>query len=339
MSATETPSQPVPVTFSHAGKTYTAQLPKAATVQDLADHAFEVLHIPIENQKWIISPKPGMIKPPFTDPAIPSVADIVTNAKKIMLLGSTIAQIQSLNKTIQTGAAQASRKIGQGPVKAAQPARTRDWKTLQDEIRYTFHEIRPLDHLPFPDRSTQYLERLRNDPGVKAAMIKHKWSVPLLTELDPAENTSHESRTLGLNKNRGETILLRLRTDAYDGCRDYKTVRTCLCHELAHNVHGEHNRDFYNLMKQIEDEVDKNDWKHGGHALSTQEFYESGESPAQVEHEWTGGTRRLGSNDSSPVLPPFSSSTTTASQQAQARREAAAKAAEERVKKSKDSSH
>jgi hypothetical protein len=34
--------------------------------------------------------------------------------------------------------------------------------------------------------------------------------------------------------------LLRLRTDAYDGFRLYSEVRRVLCHELTHNVWGDH---------------------------------------------------------------------------------------------------
>jgi len=105
-------------------------------------------------------------------------------------------------------------------------------------------------------------------------MAKHRFYVPLLTEMNPAEHTTHESRTLGLNRNKGEVIELRLRTDAYDGYRDYRTIRKTLCHELAHCVHSEHDRDFWELTKQIEREVENADWKAGGHRLAPdQEFY------------------------------------------------------------------
>ena len=45
---------------------------------------------------------------------------------------------------------------------------------------------------------------------------------------------------LGLNVNAGQAIKLRLRTDRYDGFRTYKEVRRVLCHELTHNVWGDH---------------------------------------------------------------------------------------------------
>ncbi|KAL9049628.1 MAG: hypothetical protein Q9162_007119 [Coniocarpon cinnabarinum] len=333
--ADDIPSSSISLCFTHAGQLHTALLPTDATLQHLAEYALETLQIPLENQKWLVSPKPGLIKPPFDDTSKPPplLTDLVAHAKKFVLIGSTTAQVASLNKSVHAGAMQANRRAGNGSVKTATPTRTRDWKSLQDEINYTFQSIKPLDHLPFPERSTAYLERLRDDPGVKAAMIKHKWSVSLLTELDPAENTSHESRTLGLNKNAGETILLRLRTDAYDGYRDYKTVRNCLCHELAHNVHGEHNRQFYDLMKQIQDEVEKNDWKHGGHALSKQEYYEPETGNSTAGHEWEGGSRKLGSDSAT-----MSASHSPNDRTTRDRREMMAKAAEERMKRNQDNS-
>jgi hypothetical protein len=67
-------------------------------------------------------------------------------------------------------------------------------------------------------------------------MQQHRLSVGLLTELAPHEHPG----LLGLNVNAGEAIKLRLRTNELDGFRLYTEVRRVLCHELAHNVWGEH---------------------------------------------------------------------------------------------------
>ncbi|KAL1997584.1 hypothetical protein VTN02DRAFT_1414 [Thermoascus thermophilus] len=132
-------------------------------------------------------------------------------------------------------------------------------------------------------------------------MRRHRFSVPLLTEMDPAAHTTDTSRTLGLNRNRGEAIELRLRTDAYDGYRDYRTVRRTLCHELAHCVFGPHDRDFWALTRQIEQEVERADWTSRGHRLSEEEFYNPADwEQAQTQTHpvddggWTGGTFVLG---------------------------------------------
>ena len=67
-------------------------------------------------------------------------------------------------------------------------------------------------------------------------MNSHRFSVGLLTELAPHEHPE----LLGLNVNGGQSIKLRIRTDRYDGFRSYRETRRVLCHELAHNVWGDH---------------------------------------------------------------------------------------------------
>ena len=67
-------------------------------------------------------------------------------------------------------------------------------------------------------------------------MNSHKFSVGLLTELAPHEHPD----LLGLNVNQGQSIKLRIRTNRYDGFRRYKEIRKVLCHELAHNIWGDH---------------------------------------------------------------------------------------------------
>lgn len=160
-------------------------------------------------------------------------------------------------------------------------------------------------------------------------MRKHKFSVGVLTEMNPADHTTHDGKTLGLNRNRGEVIELRLRTDAYDGYRDYKIIRDTLCHELAHNVWGEHDRNFWDLTRQIEKEVREGDWKHGGQAVSNEIFYDPEEREGSGGHVdgggWSGGEFVLG-GAGGRVAPA----------QMMNRREAMAKAAEERMKRQRE---
>lgn len=165
-------------------------------------------------------------------------------------------------------------------------------------------------------------------------MRKHKFTVPLLTEMNPIEHTqsNHEgtTRTLGLNRNAGEVIELRLRTDAYDGYRDYKTIRKTLCHELAHNVHGPHDRNFWDLCKQIEKEVEAADWRSGGKTVGNDEVYEGhGEDEEVDDHGgWTGGEFVLGASAAGGA-----ESTGNVDTGGMSRRETLARAAEERMKR------
>ena len=330
MASTDSDDTPeVTIRFNHGGKHYSYTFDSKAVLSDLSDRIAGELSVPGSSQKFLIPPKPGMVKGPFHDQEKGTISLQSIASRKITLLGSTQAEISSLNASL----AAVSTQPRPSQVSNAKPSRTRDWKTLHDTTTYTFLQIRPLPYLPNPERSTRFLERLRDDPGIKSTMSKHKWSVPLLTEMNPADHTTHDGRTLGLNRNGGEVIELRLRTDAYDGYRDYKTIRKTLCHELTHNVHGEHDRKFWDLCGQVEREVEVGDWKSGGRALTEEVFHEPDEEVVADHGGWTGGEFVLGGGGSGR-------SSGAASQGAAAlnRREILARAAEERVKKSRDAS-
>ncbi|KAF2250506.1 WLM-domain-containing protein [Trematosphaeria pertusa] len=316
----------IQLTLTHHGKPVTFSFAQDATISDLSERVSTELSIPPSNQKFLINPKLGLQKPPFKDPSIP-ISELAS--KKITLMGSTTAEVSSLNASIS--ATTAPRRPS--PIKAATPARNRDWNKVQEEAQYTFHTLRPLPYLPNPDRSLRFLERLRDDAGIKSAMRTHKFSVPLLTEMDPAMHTTHESRTLGLNRNCGEVIELRLRTDAYDGYRDYKTIRNTLCHELAHNVWGPHDRNFWELCKQIEREVERDDWRSGGRSVADVEYADAPED--MCDHGgWTGGEFVLGGGGGGETVV-SSAGGGSVPAGSLSRRDILARAAEERMKKAK----
>ena len=323
----------IQLTVHHHGTPHTLDFLANATITDLSAALEDLLSIPPSHQKLMVTPKPGLLKPPFKDPELPLQT---LTSRKVVLVGSTPSEIASLNAARNDGAFSRSQSPRSGRVQSAKPARRIDQQRAHEEALYTFTTLRPLPHLPNPGRSLEMLERLRADAGIKAAMRTHRWTVPLLTEMDPAAHTTHESRTLGLNRNGGEVIELRLRTDAYDGYRDYKGVRRTLCHELAHNVWGEHDSNFWALCRQVEAEVERGDWRSGGRALTDEEFYEppagGDDDGDHVDHgAWTGGEYVLGAG------------TPTGSQtgggQTLSRREVLARAAEERMRKQRQMGH
>ncbi|KAK7733076.1 hypothetical protein SLS53_008263 [Cytospora paraplurivora] len=252
---------------------------------------------------------------------------------KVTLQVPTAEALQSLRESSSAARAREARRASQAQASAAR--RARDQATRRPGpaagTEYTFLRVEPLPGFSNAERSRALLHRLREDPGVRAAMRRHRFTVGLLTEMDPASNTqsSHEgtTRLLGLNRNRGEVIELRLRTDAYDGYRDYRTVRDTLCHELAHNVFGPHDRDFWDLCHQIEREVQAADWKSGGHTVAEGEFYESPEDDVPDHGGWSGGTYVLGGSSSGS-----GSGSGGGGAQGMNRRDIIARAAEERLR-------
>ncbi|KAI1210684.1 WLM-domain-containing protein [Annulohypoxylon truncatum] len=325
-------SEEITITFTHHGTSHSLAISPDASISDLASSIESTLFIPVANQKLMVS-KLGLLKPPFSvDRPVSELRD-----KKITLLGTSSAELASLASAGQQAArreahlAQARRSLPRA-YSSTRPTSQR----ARDESEYTFGTIRPLPNLPNPQRSQQFLERLARDPGIRATMVRHKFKVGVLTEMDPLSYTesSHEgtTRILGLNRNKGQVIELRLRTDAYDGYRDYKTIRRTLCHELTHNVHGDHDRQFWDLCHQIEREVEKADYMSGGRSVGGAEYAEPREREEEIAYDhggWTGGEFVLGSGNgggrggAAPI----------ADQSALSRREAMAKAAEERIKK------
>ena len=272
----------------HHGTAHKFHLSAEATLQDLSAAIESTLNIPVENQKLLIAPKPGLQKAPFSTTKLDQLLPLDSPKFKITLLGSPAQAIAEIHEqsfdTRKRAEIRAAALQARKSYKAA-PSSRGGIHTLSDSSNnYTFHRLLALSYLPNPDRSLQFLQRLRDDPGIRAAMAKHRFSVPTLMEMNPAEHTTSESRTLGLNRNKGQVIELRLRTDAFDGYRDYRTIRRTLCHELAHCIFSEHDRDFWDLTAQIEREVNQADWKSGGRRLTEQEFY----NPEDWERVQTG---------------------------------------------------
>ncbi|OAA32606.1 ubiquitin/metalloprotease fusion protein [Moelleriella libera RCEF 2490] len=296
-------SEWITITLSHRKTSYTFELAGDASIPDLFEEIEATLDIPTANQK-ILGPKGLLLK-------ASSKNDKMTlnelQGKTLTLLGcgaAEVAAVQNMSERVaQRNAARLAQKANLRRLKNTR----RSAPGSQEDAKYTFLQVRPLEGLPRPERSQVLLMRLKEDPGIRAAMKKHKFTVSLLTEMEPLSHTqtTHEgtSRILGLNRNQGEVIELRLRTDAHDGYRDYKTIRKTLCHELAHNVHGPHDRQFWDLCHLIEREVDAADWKSGGHTIGESSRYTiSGQARLvgddEEDHEddggWTGGEFVLG---------------------------------------------
>jgi len=274
------------------------ELPKDITIHELAQEFADTIQADVERVSLFITPRPGLLKYPFPSQLL---FNVITPKTRIKAIGTPSMDVQKLNDmAARIAAKRTAREQVRQTRRGVKHTVNRDWKKIQEEATYTFHAIEPLNYLPVPEKSRRYLERLANDPGIKASMRKHKFSVGLLTEMNPAEHTTHESKTLGLNRNGGEVIELRLRTDAYDGYRDYKIIRKTLCHELAHNVHSDHDRNFWDLTKQIEKEVDQNDFLSGGYKLSEGEFFnpeDEFDGDYIDDHGWQGGEFVLGGTD------------------------------------------
>jgi len=124
--------------------------------------------------------------------------------------------------------------------------------------KYRFHSTKALEPsttpqfamgaTPGPQEAAAMLRRLAADANILSLMERRQWAVGLLAEMPPQGLVGVSSSCLmGLNRNRGQSIHLRLRTDDWNGLRPYEKVVEVLLHELAHNRFDEHDDDFKNL--------------------------------------------------------------------------------------------
>ena len=166
---------------------------------------------------------------------------------------------------------------------------------------YRFHAIQTLPGFKDEAKARQILEELSNDPAILYVLEKRRWTVGSLCEMYPEGQVGvSDVCVMGLNQNKGQKILLRLRTDDLKGFRKILSIRKVLYHELSHNVHSEHDDEFYMLMRQIERDVNSADWTQGsGRALDPSFERFEGSSASRETHD--GGVHVLGGG--SAVIP------------------------------------
>ncbi|MCJ1426431.1 hypothetical protein MMC29_004334 [Sticta canariensis] len=85
---------------------------------------------------------------------------------------------------------------------------------------------------------------------VEPIMRRRGWKVNFLCEFLPQDR-----KLLGMNADHGNCIWLRLRNwRRVDKFEDMAEILETMLHELAHNVHGHHTRDFWNLYDELRSE-------------------------------------------------------------------------------------
>jgi hypothetical protein len=120
----------------------------------------------------------------------------------------------------------------------------------QPQTQYKIVQTVALKTMPNPALARELLERL---VLVTAKVVeKRRWRVPVLKEFYPKNKG-----LLGLNVNRGQSIMIRLRegSDQFSFLPWHSVLGT-LVHELTHNVVGEHSAEFYEMMDKVYDEVE-----------------------------------------------------------------------------------
>ncbi|KAF9048273.1 WLM-domain-containing protein [Hymenopellis radicata] len=279
--------------FAYRGASFPLTLSSDTTLGQLQSELEELTSVPPSLQKLLYKGK-NIAQNGESDAPISSFGLRATS--KIQLLGTTSAELSGLQAT-ETEQHRIDRILRERALKTPTYKVRSTGTASSSTLSYRFHQLVPLPHLPKPDTALALLRRLSEDAAIQHVMRKHEFSVGVLTELAPHEHP----QLLGLNVNAGQQIKLRLRTDRYDGFRSYREVRRVLCHELTHNVWGDHDNNFKTLNSQLNKEVDEFEGARtaGTHSLNdvNEEYMPSSELEAEAVAQVLGGT------GSSPVDP------------------------------------
>ncbi|KAJ3763799.1 WLM-domain-containing protein [Lentinula raphanica] len=233
------------LTVSHRGQTYSLSL--------LPEDTLGVLHAKLEELTSTPAPLQKLLYKGKSSTALEHQVTLqeagLKDGMKIQMLGTTAKEIDGV-KAVEDDKQKRERimreRASKGPTKLRSTG-----SSSSNDLNYRFHKLLPLEHLPNPSSALDLLQRLSDDPAIRHVMRKYKFAVGILTELAPHEHPE----LLGLNVNAGQQIKLRLRTDRYDGFRAYREVRRVLCHELTHNVWGDHDNNFKELNSLLNREV------------------------------------------------------------------------------------
>lgn len=238
------------ITVRYNGTSHTlSTLSPDSSLADLQLLLEDLTSVPPSHQKLIFKGKKA-----GTDTSV-SLHDLgIKNGMKLQMLGTTAATMEQVTAAATENERRASvmkARALKAPVKVSKFFSSHGYSVSLHQLKvrntgsssfsnisYRFHSLKPLSHLPKPDSALTILQRLSSDEAILHIMQQHEFSVGVLTELAPHEHPN----LLGLNVNAGEQIKLRIRTDKYDGFRNYKEIRKVLCHELTHNVWGDHDQ-------------------------------------------------------------------------------------------------
>ncbi|KAJ2082540.1 hypothetical protein H4R24_001485 [Coemansia sp. RSA 988] len=243
------------VGVSHKGRIEELTINETTTLDQLRAEIAEVFGVEPHNQRLLY-------RGALSDNAA-TVKSLIPNGGKIVLVGATTQEYNTLQANVER------RQKGQANYAKYKATSASVYRTPVVSSEFGFGVLDPLLQLPQQHKAMEVLRRLANDVGVREVMRKHEYRVGVLRELHP-----NERAILGYNRNRGQVIALRLRTDDLEGFRDYLGVRQVLMHELAHMVWDKHDDNFHRLNRQHCGEVVELDWTRRGRTVGATKVYE-----------------------------------------------------------------
>ncbi|XP_015881509.3 uncharacterized protein LOC107417406 [Ziziphus jujuba] len=262
--------QSINVSVIWRGKKFVVGMSPCATLKDLGHEMQKLSEVKADTMRFIVpqnSNKSSKLLFPFSDEheRLSLQESSIVEGKSIRMMGVSENEIDEVLQGAKTNMRIAGFDDEEKRLRQRKSDRPHAPSRLP-QGPYIFCDFRTLE-LPGIELSPPASEALKrmhmlaSDPGIIAIMNKHRWRVGIMTEMAPVGYVGVSPKCLlGFNKNHGEEISLRLRTDDLKGFRKYESIKKTLLHELAHMVHSEHDANFYALDKQLNQEAVSLDW-------------------------------------------------------------------------------
>ncbi|ESQ33233.1 hypothetical protein EUTSA_v10003827mg [Eutrema salsugineum] len=287
------------------GNKYTLQIDSGSNLKDLGYELMKLTGVTAETLRLIVprlNEKGSRLFLPFSDEhsSLSLQESSIIEDKAIRMMGVSEEEVNGVLKNAmpdmrilgfeeeerrlrQKKLSNTSIKLPQGPYIFC------DFRTLQ---------IPGIVLNPPASDALKRMHMLAADPGIVAVMNKHRWRVRIMSEFAPVGYVGVSPKCLlGFNKNQGEEISLRLRTDDLKGFRKYQSIKKTLLHELAHMVYTEHDENFYALDRQLNKEAESLDWtKSRGHTLNGTKIMNDYDEEDHFVDEHETFSQRLGGN-------------------------------------------
>lgn len=265
------------------GKKFVVEINSEASLKELGEELQKLTDVEADTIRLIVSQpltKSSRLLMPFSDEhsSLRLQETGIIEGKPLKMMGVSKNEIDHVLKDAESNLRIAGFEEEEKRMKRRM-SRVSHFSLKLPQGPYIFSDFRTLE-LPGIELNPPASEALKRmhmlaaDPGIVAIMNKHRWRVGIMTEMAPVGYVGISPKCLlGLNKNQGEEISLRLRTDDLKGFRKYESIKKTLLHELAHMVYSEHDSNFYALDKQLNREAFALDWtKSKSHTLADSRY-------------------------------------------------------------------
>lgn len=259
------------------GKKYVVEVNSGSSLKELGHELQKLTNVKADTMRFIVPQNKGskLLSPFFNEHSSLSLQEVsIIEGKSIRMMGVSEDEVDKVLQNEKADLRIAGFDEEEKRLRQRMLDRTNAPLKLP-QGQYIFCDFRTLqipgvELNPPASEALKIMHMLAADPGIIAIMNKHRWRVGIMTELAPVGYVGVSPKcVLGFNKNHGEEISLRLRTDDLKGFRKYESIKKTLLHELAHMVYSEHDANFYGLDKQLNQEAVALDWtKSRGHTLS-----------------------------------------------------------------------